>query len=422
MDKKYLKNAAVYFSLALMSVLVIVYILYAAFGGRADEVETMTASLVTERDTITLDAYIMREEQIIYSAHDGSVSYLAASGSKVGVTTQIANIYAGTDSDENREQIIGLDNRISILSASNIASNIVLSDTTQIDAKIAGIYSEIAYRMASGDIDYALRKRDELLTQLNKRRIITRSVSGYDDKITTLSNERAALSGTGAEIEETVAAGLSGYFYSDIDGYENIFSSANAADMTLSDFDTMKSSSPADFDYVNGKGCAVGKIVTDYNWYIVCEADSDALRTFRDGNKYTVIFPYSADCELDMTLYRVISDVESGRVLLIFKTGMNPDGFNFLRLQTVEIVRSSYTGYRIPIASVRILNERQGVYILDGNIVEFRDVLPLCESNGYFIVEVQPDSSEDEEAYLRLGLYDLVITKGTNLYEGKIIQ
>ncbi|MFA6948852.1 MAG: HlyD family efflux transporter periplasmic adaptor subunit [Eubacteriales bacterium] len=422
MDKKYLRGAAVYFALALMSVLVIVYILYAAFGGRADEVETIIASLVTERDTVTLDAYIMREEKILYSSEDGSVSYLSSSGSKVGVTTEVANIYAGTDSDENREQIIGLDSKISILSASNIASNIVLSDTTQIDTRIAGTYSEITYSMASGDIGYALRRRDELLTLINKRRIITRSVADYNDRITTLTGERAALSGLGAEIAETVKAGISGYFYSDIDGYENVFTSAKASDMTIADFDSMKEAPPADFDFVSGKGYGIGKIVTDYNWYIVCEADADALRTFRDGNKYTVIFPYSADCEIAMTLYRVISDAESGRVVLIFKTGVNPDGFNYLRRQTVEVVRSAYTGYRVPISSVRILGDRQGVYILDGNIVQFRDVLPLCESNGYFIVEVQPDSAENEQAYLRLGLYDLVITKGTNLYEGKIIE
>ena len=142
--------------------------------------------------------------------------------------------------------------------------------------------------------------------------------------------------------------------------------------------------------------------------------------SFIDSQNYSVIFPYSSDAEIPMTLYRSVPDEESGLTLLIFSTGKVNADFNFLRRQTVEIVAESYTGYRVPVSSVRIVDGKQGVYVLMGNVVKFREITPLVEIDGNLIVKEQ-DKVNDPDHALKLGFYDAIITKGKNLYEDKII-
>jgi len=134
-----------------------------------------------------------------------------------------------------------------------------------------------------------------------------------------------------------------------------------------------------------------------------------------------VVFPYSGDVELTMTLERVLSQSEDERVVLFFSSGSVTDGFNFLRRQTVEIVSAEYEGYRVPVSAVRVVNGRQGVYTLNGNVISFKEITPLAEFNGSFIVEAQ-DPQNDPLYYQKLALYDLIVTKGKDLYDGKIVD
>ena len=87
----------------------------------------------------------------------------------------------------------------------------------------------------------------------------------------------------------------------------------------------------------------------------------------------------------------------------------------------MNIVRTSYTGYRVPVSAVRIVEDHQGVYVLDGDIVRFRQIDALAQINGYVICAEQNPQS-DPDYGKKLGLYDQVITKGKNLYDGKIIN
>ena len=122
-----------------------------------------------------------------------------------------------------------------------------------------------------------------------------------------------------------------------------------------------------------------------------------------------------------MSLQRIVTSGEDDSIVLVFSTGNVPEGFNFLRKQSVEVVQQSYTGYRVPVSAVRIIDGKQGVFVKKGNLAVFKEITALVEIDGYFIV-AQQDKQNDENYADKLGMYDLIITKGKNLYENKIIQ
>ena len=422
MDIQYLKNVALYIISAVISLLLIVYIVYQAFGGFESTIETVITEKITERETITLEGYIMRNEEIIYSKTEGGVYYLYKDGEKIGVNTLIANIYSNDQSLNDRNEIMEIDKKKNILEESNIAGNITFLDTTVIDGEINSIYNILRYKIEQGDIDYILYKKDELLKLLNKRAIITRAVPNYNDQIKILEDQKLLLTSKNEDIAESVVSDVSGYFYSSIDGFESEFSSTKVTSLTVSEYKKMINSKPAHTISGSANGYGIGKIVVDYKWYVTCVIANDKLKQFIEKRNYDIIFPYNNDIMINMLLERIIQDPVDDTVILLFSTGTILDGFNFLRKQNIEVVQRSHTGYRVPIISVHMTSDgRYGVYILDGNIVKFKEIEPVIESNGSVIVKV-PDILNDEFYYNKLKLYDLIITKGTKLYEGKIID
>lgn len=416
MDKRYLKNVGVYVLSAILSILLIAYIIYHLVNSFSQEVETMAADIVTVSETYNADAYIFREEKVLYANNTGSVNFMFDDGTMVRRGAAVANIYSGGNTEEIQTRVGDLEKQITILENSSIAKDVTLTDSTAIDNQINTLYYTIEAKLNSGDLDYVFRRKDELLTLLNKRQLLLKAVNSFSTQLTELESQKLSLTSSLGGAAETVYTDDSGYLYSDVDGYESVFTLDAADTFTLADFHRMTETEP-DTDGVN----AVGKVATDYKWYIACEVPSVQQQYYKVGNKYTVIFPYSGDEEVPMELHRIVTASEEETIVLVFSTGNVPDGFNFLRKQSVEIVQQSYTGYRVPVSCVRIIDEKQGVFVKKGNVATFREIDPLVEIDGYFIVAEQ-DKLNDENYADKLGMYDLIITKGKNLYENKIIQ
>ena len=415
-DTVFLKNIAVYALTAVLCLLVIFYMLYHLFNRFSDEIETETAFLTTKREMLVLDAYLVRDERVLSSSAGGGANFLFENGERVSAGDEIVDIYSVNGGEALSEKIIELDKKITLLENSNTEKNSTSADTQIIDGKISQLYLAIREKIEEGDVEYALRKKNELLELLNKRQIVVQAVSGFDDQILLAKDERSRLTSSLSDISERLYAPKSGYFFTGVDGYESVFTLDKVESLSLSVFDEMIGSEPAE------TGFSVGKLVTDYHWYIICEITREENRSFSEGLTYQIVFPYSSSEEIDMTLKKIIAPTDSDRVLLLFESGNMPVGFNFLRKQEIEVVRNSYSGYQVPVSAVRMVDGKQGVYILVGNVIHFKEITPLLEQDDYYIVAEQPSWMDDENYRSKLGLYDQIITKGTNLYEGKIVD
>ena len=418
MDSSYIKNVLKYIASGVLAVVIIAYILYHITGGFTPDIDTVTASEATAEETLSSRAVIMRNEQVIYSTIDGNVNYLKNDGDKIAAWEKVAEVFPSQNSSELFNEIVALNKRIDLLNNSNMTETERRSDTESIDKSIwAGYYDFLKYT-ADGNMSAADVAKDSLLINLNKRRIITRSVLSYSSLIGELTAERDALYARLSDSETQIYTGSAGYFYSFVDGYENVFSSSNISMLTFSAFMDKKGSASEDFS-TTGFGYPVGKVVTDYLWYAACEIDKAELHYFETGRNYSVKFPQNNGTTVSMYLYRILYDVDSDVAVLILRASVIPPDFSFSREQTVQIVRKSYTGFRIPSSSVYLLDGYNVVYTLRGTKVVMKRVEPLYEYDGYFIVAERKTTSGDPIVWLNKN--DLVITRGKNLYDGIII-
>ncbi|MEG0020319.1 MAG: HlyD family efflux transporter periplasmic adaptor subunit, partial [Oscillospiraceae bacterium] len=86
-----------------------------------------------------------------------------------------------------------------------------------------------------------------------------------------------------------------------------------------------------------------------------------------------------------------------------------------IRITDCEILFKQYKGIKIPKSALHILDGELGVYVKFAKLVQFKKVKPIFENNNYVILPIARDE------YNEVSLFDDVIVKGVNLYDGKYL-
>lgn len=401
---------------------VVVYVYLQVMGGFDSDIVTETAMHVSMNDTIKAESCIFRNETVMANPAGGAVVTLVSEGERVSKGQLVANIYSNENDARLQDDINRINRRLEILQNSSVDKQFVISDLRKLDDDIDGIFAEIYEDASKGNLSSAITSSSELLVMLNKRDIIVESGFDYSSELEKLQSEKASLESRVGTVATPVFAEKAGYFFGDVDGYENIFDISLVDKITLLDFERLTSSKP---DETIESGSL--KIVGDFVWNIVCSIDAEKARTLTEGWDYTLSFPENGDYEMDMTLSKIVSETNSSTALAVFRVNVLPKDFNYKRFQNAEIVIEGFEGISVPKKALRVVNGIEGVYILVGDVVRFRSIERIAEKDGYYIVKLksaaavfEEDNGEQVEVK-PLSLYDSIVVSGKQLFDGKII-
>lgn len=427
-DRVYLKSVASRVLSALLALCAVFYVVWHMTGGFESAVQTVTALSYTASDTVKYTGYIFRDETPVYSSYNGTVSYAVADGERAAVGAHLADVYEDTSGASALERLSAIDSRIALLESCALGSSAAFGDTGTVDSEITKLMLGIRREVEGGELAGIDKDRDSLLSALCRRALIISGKSDYSAATAELSAQRTALAATVSGRSESVKAARSGYFYHSADGYESSFTASAALGITTVTFAEL-TSGQRDSESLSSAGkYAVGKLATDYLWYLAVGADRSLMSTYREGGTYPVEFPYSG-ITLDMELVRVSASGDS--VVYVFSCGRLPDGFDFTRSQKVGLSAGDYSGLRVPSSALHLLEGHTGVYIMYGSTVLFRAADLVGEADGYayiseasvpFTLYADDDNGENDVYCAALRLYDSVIVSGTDLYPGKIIK
>ena len=88
-----------------------------------------------------------------------------------------------------------------------------------------------------------------------------------------------------------------------------------------------------------------------------------------------------------------------------------------VRTLPLTIVTGEYEGLRVSNQAVRVVGGKTGVYVISGMQAKFIEI-DIIKTVGEFTLCKQSEDSSNSG----LRLYDEVIEKGRNIYDGKIIR
>lgn len=426
MEFDFLKKAAAVTAALILLGGLLWFLIYHASGGFTPKAEILPARFGTYDASLDGEAWIFREETPLYRNQNGSIGYLVDNGGKVGIDQEIAKVYFNSNSNQILSRITAIDKSLKLLEAGSLTGGASVLGVDTLDRQIGEAMQIIREEVDAGQPGQALLSAQELLAQLNKRRILTAETPDYEDEIADLRRERQGLVASLGSPVQTVTAPASGYFYKSVDGYETIFTMGNMENLTVESFEALKKSEKQDY----GEKC-IGKLVYQYDWYFACSTDVRRITDYSVGQSYDVRFPYSGDVTLSAELTGVLTQRDTEGAVLLFHATRMPEGFSFRRCQKVRILTGTYAGLKVPADAVRVADGVTGVYILYGSTVYFRSIEPVGEAEGYIYARSDFEGvsayADDEDPandvfYKPLREYDEIVVSAVGLYDGKVLK
>lgn len=417
--------------IGLLSVLAFIYVIYLLVSANFNMYKTENAVKVTVSDTIYSDAFIIRDESIIENNSSGVLSYSVDDGEEVKAGGEIAKIYGSEDDAASQTKADSLEKTMNSLK--NI-QNSNLSNTIGIDTVNNEINSglfEFFKNVNNNDITLIDGSVSSLISSINSRQLYTGKVKDFNSEIQDLQSQINSLRSSSGTSTGSLTSDKSGYFSAHCDGYEGVIKYSDVDKIKLSDIENIGSASLIDN--------AAGKIIGNRDWYIACKISSDEATSLSlwDGNA-TVMFSNAYSETIPAEISRIHQESKDSDALLVLKCNyMNADLID-ARQEPVEIGLGSYTGLRV---SKKALHDDyvtnvtrdddgnkhteqkkvQGVYILYGSEVQFKQVSLLYADDDYVICDESPDSDKLFNGET-ISLYDKIIVEGDNLYDGKIVE
>lgn len=406
------------------------------------QVSTQRTQMVTDVTYAFFDGCIFKDGDALSSQGD-IVHYLVPDGAKVGVGQAYAEVYSGTSvpADERADverRLNDLSTSISMLE-SGLEGGKGTSSLGDISKDISNGYYAYIDSILAGDISAADKTGDKLLGGLIDYSAITSS-GAAQSTLSALKEERAALLTRIGGTRTVLISDRSFTFYKDADGYEFTLNSSLIPNLNRDNLDLLINSDQA------ATGGTLGSAVYSSKWYIALPTDEGGYEQFRGGvgSTYEIEF-LGADVSISMLLEAVVAqspdtlapesatDTENTEATEIADTSRSYllfSSFDLARIagldrhQSVRITLDSTTGYRVPREAVHAVGEDRGVYVLVGNMIEFRRITIIGEGDGYYVVDTYEKDLADElgSEIPYLNINDLIVTSGRDLYDGKLLD
>lgn len=391
------------------AVFVFAYLLIQVYNSLYNPFTTGMAIYHEAYEGIPITAITIRNEDIVTSNTGGALSYIIEEGGKVAKNGVIAEVFASENDANHNLRIEELEQQINNLETIQKHNNIQALDLDLLNTHINTEFLSLINYGDSGRLSGIQESYDQLLNLLNQRKAATGELSGIADVVNRLKNELDSLKRNHNPIKTHIKSDISGYFISTTDGCEGLIST-----------DELESISPEMLNTVNPmpsrKEGVIGKVVSDYEWYIAAVISfNDSLR-LKEGGSLKLRTQLETMPELPVTVKHINKGTSGDSAVVVFSCKyMNGELAN-VRRQPMTILLNKYEGLRISSKAIRVVDGIKGVYIVKGNEARFVPVEILYSTESFAICKNEGAGTKG------LRLYDEVIIKGKNLYDGKLIK
>lgn len=392
----------------LIFVVVFIFVINQMYHSLYKPVSTVSAEYFEASDGFDINGTIIRQERVVENTSSGALHFVVSNGSRVAKDGTIADIYQDASCSVTVSKIEQIQSEIADIEEMQGYNDVQASNLDIANTRVSDSLNELVRQSAAGDFSDFKQNSQQLLMAINRRQIITGEQTDFSQKLASLNSELAALQGSLPSAKGRISANTSGYFVSSADGYESVLSGENLEEITPEFLNEIK---PAEVSKT-----VVGKIVSDYEWYIASVVSIQDSLKYKEGDSLTVKTFMKSSSTLSVTVKKINISQNTDKAVLILSCQQMNSELASIRTAPMTLVNKTYAGLKIPQKSLRVVNGQTGVYVLSGITVKFVPVNVIYDASGYIICEQQRTND------LALRLYDEVVVKGKRLYDGKIVN
>ena len=393
----------------LIGICLLIYIVMQWYLINRNKIETVKATEGYINDSIISSGILCRDEVIMRDVTPGYYYYTVENGDRVSAGMLIGEVYPS----ENDIDLIYQSHNITtefenLEEAENFMSSVNV-DISITRKQLNNNIIEFSQYLATDNYTAAKDYLSQITLNLNKINVAMGREGDIESTKQSLENMKNAVKSQISQPVQTIYSPVSGYFINSADGYEDIATVNNFVNMSYTDgIKTITQAVETNDDEV------YGKIVTDYKWKFCTYVTAQQAEKFSLNQKVRL----SINAEKQEFQYVTVEDIvqkENDMVLIVFKASTIDRDSVSARIRDCEILFSQYKGIKIPKSAVRIIDGEMGVYVKFSKLVQFKKIKPVYQDENYVILPVQNDEYNEVE------LYDDIIVKGVNLYDGKYL-
>lgn len=396
-------------------ILFLVIFISIVYNFRNRESDTVSALMASAESSVEFKGVFIRDEQVVTYSGSGVLSYNVSDGGRVGSDTVIAQVYPNDEQISINREIERLNKELDILNKIQNPGTLESAQPSNLSESIEGTYRNLIYSRDTGDYETIKDVKDDLLVYLSTYQIITDENVDFSQKITDINSQLTQLKLTTISPNETITSNRSAYFVSYCDGYENILTTNSLDSLTvemLSGVNDTKMDDPS----------IVGKLIDGYQWCLAGVIDN-SRKEYVIGDRVTLQFE-SASETFNAKIIDVRDEGDPSKTIII----VSCDQFNYdlvqHRSEKVEVIKGTYEGLKVPREAIRFLaieenivdeetglesvvtTNYKGVYIQEGEQIEFRKIDVIYEGGDYVLSAVHEYDSD------YLALYDDIMIEG----------
>lgn len=392
-----------------VAAVIVFFFAYQYYVGFYAAIATESAVYFEYTEGVEAVGTVIRSEKTISTSKDGTVHFMVANGEKVAKNGIIANIYENDSASAAAARIKEIEQQLAVIQDIEGYNNLTAVDMGTINARISSYLDALVYSTYDGRFSNAGERASELLTIMTRKQVATGEQSDFSALKDSLNAEKATLSGQMGSPKGTITADTAGYYVSNSDGLEDLLTTDDLTKYTPEFLTSVKT------EAVPGE--VVGKIVYDYEWFLATPVSLNDSMYYKTGEKVVIKTQINSVPRLTATVECINLSKNGDDAVIIFRCNEMNSELAALRTNSVTIIKNEHTGIRIDRDALRVVDGKTGVYVVSGLESKFvlADILFSKDGLDYAVCELNTTDSS------KLRLYDEVIVKGKNLYDGKII-
>ena len=381
-------------------VLFIIFVTYNLTTLFKTDKSTIIAQLGTIELTQNFDGVIIKNEQLVtYEVPpDGTLDFLVMENELVKRGKLIAVCYDKSIDEEKKKKLSEINKKIAEINSSPNSVGALEIDPDKLDKQIGKIMTQIIDIAPERDITKVSDLKDDVSLLLGRKLTEGGNTEAAADTIESLRMEKEQIEREYGGKKTEITSALHGVFSTHIDGYETVLNPQKALSMTVSDLNAVKNGDGAKKD----QNDVIAKLVDNTKWWFCVLCDEADAKEFSVGNELS--FRLGTEGEMIRARLEYISMSENGKCVMTFMTEDYSDLFLKSRTISAQAIKSSYTGFKIPLKAIHIKNDKVGVYVRTDAGVKFREIDVIYKDETHAIAKM------DNHKINGLLLYDEIIT------------
>lgn len=400
--------------------LLAVYVILNILFRRGDNLNTMLVRKGAEEELLNVEGYIFREQTVIEAPTSGFLYSEVHEDQRVKSGEAVMSIYKSEINSQASNELKQIDERINKLLDNVRKAEVFSNDAARIEQEISQLARNIPKLASRNSTNGISVIQDEINALIEKKRIISGEAQPTDNnrELAELRERKARIESEN-NIERTVVhAPRAGAFTARIDGMEQLLALDALEGVTPSYIKELDAHNiDAKTSVSVSRGDAIGKIVNNYTWSVAAAVSVEDAEEIDEGDLIGIRFTGTGDEAIEGEVSQISAE-ENGKVVLVVKSSKYVPLVYSTSKAEMELIRNSYKGFKIPADSIRMIDGVKGVYVIRNNTARFIPVNILYSNKEWMIVS--EEKPQDSELYLKI--YDELIVRGRNLYNGKEVR